>query len=73
MTAALVAKVHRLLDQRRVLLVTGQWQAVVVGDTGVYDVVAVPHGVVCTCLAGGGASPCSHALAAMVAWREAGS
>jgi hypothetical protein len=70
-TAELVEKVHRLLEHRRVLLVRGQAAAVVIGDTEVYDVVAVPSGVACTCLAAGGGQVCSHALAAMVAWQEA--
>jgi hypothetical protein len=68
-TAELAEKVHRLLEQRRVLL-AGRAAAIVVGDSGVYDVVAVPSGVACTCVAAGG-RPCSHALAAMVAWQEA--
>lgn len=73
MTASPVVaeKALRLLEQRRVLLVAGQvGAAVVIGDTDTYDVVAVPSGVACTCIAAGGGRICSHALAAMVAWAE---
>jgi hypothetical protein len=70
-TPTLAEKVHRLLEQRRVLLVAGRPdEALVIGDNGLHDVVAVPSGVACTCIASGGGRLCSHALAAMVAWGE---
>lgn len=72
MTPELAEKVHTLLEQRRVLLVDGQAEALVVGDSGPHDVVAVLSEVACTCIAAGRGRLCSHALAAMVAWAEAG-
>ena len=69
MTPGMADKVHRLLDERRVLLVEGQAQALVIGDTGPHTVTAGPSDVVCTCIAGT-QGRCSHTLAAMVAWAE---
>lgn len=71
MTVALAEKVHRLLGQRRVLLVTGR-EALVIGDSGPHRVIAGRFGVSCSCV-GGGRGECSQALAAMVAWQEAAS
>jgi hypothetical protein len=71
-TAAMVKKVHRLLEQSRVLLVDGQAEALVVGDSGLHRVIAGRFAVVCSCIAGG-RGECSHARAAMVAWAEAAS
>jgi hypothetical protein len=68
-TDALAEKVHRLVEQRRVLLVEGQAEALVIGDSGPHRVVAGRFDVVCSCIAGG-RGDCSHALVAMVAWQE---
>lgn len=70
---AMAEKVHRLLEQNRVLLVTGHESkgALVVGDEGVYTVRAFKEGVQCECVAGTAAHLCSHKLAAMAVWADA--
>lgn len=67
MTNTMIDKVNRLLEQRRVLMIVGSDRALVIGDSGVWEVTATPDGLYCTCPAG---RRCSHALAASVAWEE---
>jgi hypothetical protein len=71
---AVAAKARRLLAQRRVLIDRRACAAIVSGDTELWRVEARPEGVWCECHAGANGNPisCSHKVAAMVAWQEAG-
>lgn len=72
-TPAMAEKAHNLLDQHRVLIVLGDpGRALVIGDSGVYEVVATATGVRCNCPAGQMLRQCSHRFAALVAWAEVG-
>jgi hypothetical protein len=73
----LAEKVHVLLEQRRVFVVTPRAGepfrfAYVSGEGGVYLVRASERGVACDCQAGRAGAWCSHALAAMCVWGESG-
>jgi hypothetical protein len=76
---ALAAKVHDLVDGRRVLVDVRfavdeppVVYAYVLGDTEAYVVRANRNSVRCSCLAGRMGSPCAHVYAAMAAWAEQG-
>lgn len=67
-TQRLSDKVHRLLEQRRVVL-RGDL-ARVIGDTSIHSVRFDQWGVTCDCEAARTTDYCSHKLAAMVAANE---
>jgi uncharacterized Zn finger protein len=76
-SASIAEKAVRLLEQRRVLVVTDGHaalvcdQALVGGDCDLYRVTATVDAIRCDCPAGQVGAVCSHAVAAMVAWAEA--
>jgi len=64
-------RAHQLLDEGRVLV--SERQALIVGVGGLlWIVTAFPDGVRCSCPARESETLCSHVVAAMVAWGEAG-
>ena len=73
----LAEKVHRILDEKRVLttvemrdVVTRTRYAYVMGETQPHLVRANPDGVYCDCIAFQNGHRCAHQLAAMVLWAE---
>lgn len=77
MTGAVADKAVAFVDQKRVHLRFAAGDPVVArvyGLTGIYDVIAIPTGLACSCPAGSrddSLDGCSHKLAAAVAWHEA--
>ena len=68
---AVLEKAARLVDDGRVVLSRRHRNAAMVcGDSGVYEVWAMPDGMTCECYHSTGEHVCSHVVAAMVAFHE---
>lgn len=70
---AVAMKAHRLIEERRVVLSSRQWDtALVCGDSAAYLVRAWRRGVSCTCPAGRNLNmvACCHKVAALALWAD---